>query len=423
MPNENDDSEFQEELVQNPQAETTKIDLDETKALVLSKVGQHRANIKKILHDQCELETDFIDECNAAKVLDFVKTHKCSVLIHDWDGFTKNENHRLHQRLAKSELAHHLIRLIYSALITSDIHALISDVYLVRVTLTASLKISISGEINSARFSLHNLPPLQSEVIAIRNKQVIYSQKKMDRIVEEGMKNYPHDPLVRLEHAFFCYRQNNLQEAEEIAVTLLKQNPRNVRVLTLIALILMKKGLLEEAGQILEQANFLAPQNSFRLVSLGEIFNAKGDKKKARDYLQESIEADPSDHEAVSSYAKFEIAEGNTGDAVRLFQRNLSDQAIAGMLNNTAVQYVKEQKNDEAIAFYQLALEALVTDHYRHAVFFNLALVYKRLKQYEKALLFLKKALELKPDFEKAIREERLIEELERFRKTELQKS
>ena len=185
----------------------------------------------------------------------------------------------------------------------------------------------------------------------------------------------------------------------------------------------MKKGLLEEAGQILEQANFLAPQNSFRLVSLGEIFNAKGDKKKARDYLQESIEADPSDHEAVSSYAKFEIAEGNTGDAVRLFQRNLSDQAIAGMLNNTAVQYVKEQKNDEAIAFYQLALEALVTDHYRHAVFFNLALVYKRLKQYEKALLFLKKALELKPDFEKAIREERLIEELERFRKTELQKS
>ncbi len=406
----------EEELVPLYHKKPSVLALDKSRALILSKSGIHRANLEKVLLEQCDLETLFVAECDFEKVIEAIQITRPSVFLHDWDSYGRSENHRLQQRLARSEWTN-LIRIIFSATISPDLQALGSELQHVRLTLTASLRLSILGEIHSARFTLQNIPSLQANLMALRSHHVRFTQEQSDNIIKESMKIFPHDPMVRLEHAFFCYRENRLGESEITALRLLQQNPRNVRVLTLIALILMKQGKLEEAGHMLEQANDLCPQNSFRLLSLGEIFKRKGEKTKAEGYLRESVEADPDDLDAVSTFAKFEIAEGRPQKVIDVFHKIYSDQKLAAILNNTAVQYIQNHRFDDAMQFYQLALQSLVTDQYKHLVFFNMALLCKRTQQFDKANFFIKKTLELKPDFEKAIREERALLMASRHRK------
>lgn len=352
----------------------------------------------------------YISDIN--KTIEMLNRTKCGFFLHDWDPYDKLQNHQLHQRIAKMESLEYLCRIVFSTKLTYDIFALTSDVRIDRVITAASLQLNLGTEINAAKLSHKSKSPLEQKILAIHNQRVEYEQEKIDTFVDDYYANFPHHPVAKIEYANLRYRQGKLDEAEEMALGLLKANPRNTRALTLVSRILMKQGRLDEAFQVLEQANFLSPKNSSRLLLLGEVFYKKGDMDKARSYYKEAVGSDPENKEAVVAYANFEMDQENANEAIEFLQQQLSEEEVAGVFNNNAIHLVKEKKYDEGIKFYDLAINALKTDAFKPMIFFNLAMACKYKKDYRRALDLLNSALELKPDFEKAGRQRELLEKM-----------
>lgn len=401
----------EEALPESPHHEHQKReDVNVNEILVLTSVGGHREKITQTLKKECNLNAVYISDIN--KTIEMLNRTKCGYFLHDWEPFDKLQNHQLHQRIAKMESLEYLCRIVFSTKLTYDIFALTADVRIDRVITAAALQLNLGTEINAAKTSQKSKNPMEQKILAIHNQRVEYEQEKIDAFVEDYYSNFPHHPVAKIEYANLRYRQGKLEEAEEMALGLLKANPRNTRALTLVSRILMKQARFDEAFQVLEQANFLSPKNSSRLLLLGEVFYKKGDVTKARSYYKEAVESDPESKEAVVAYAEFEMGQENANEAIEFLQAQLSEEEVAGVFNNNAIHLVKQKKLDDGIKFYDLAINALKTDTFKPMIFFNMAMACKYKKDYRKALDLLNSALELKPDFEKAVRQRELLEKM-----------
>ena len=100
---------------------------------------------------------------------------------------------------------------------------------------------------------------------------------------------------------------------------------------------------------------------------------------------------------------KVKLTQGDIEGTLNLLQNGVSEEEAAGVFNNAAVAAVKEKRYDDAIRLYENALRALKTDKLKHIVYFNLGLSHRRKGNTNKALENIRRALEFKPDYQKAI--------------------
>ena len=263
-----------------------------------------------------------------------------------------------------------------------------------------------------ARSAISNINKLQKLTRLIHSNQHEYSQSEIDQTVSEAYSQYPHDSIVKLEFGNLCFRNNKLNKALTLGDELLNQDQNNVRAMNLISRVYMKQNKHEEALEVLENADILSPKNISRLLELGDICIQTNQSSKARGYYEEAYQSAPEDPDTIEALGKLEINEGNQNAALGIFKKTMSEEEVAGFLNNAGIRAVRKQNHKEALKLYELAINSLKTNKYVSQLYFNMALAERRLKNNPACKEYLEKSLEHKPDFAKASKQLKEVEKL-----------
>ena len=380
------------------------------RVLVITKEGLHREPLKNNLAQKGGFKVDFIS--NYRNAVTIINEFRPGVCLHDWDAFDTDQNCMFHQMIAKMDSLSFLCRIVYAKMITNTMFAVSFDTGIDRVITLTNLQLNIVEEINMARASISNISNLQKLTRSIHSEGGSYDQSEIDKSIIEAFESYPYDNIVKVEFGNLCLRNNKIKKAETIAEELLNKDEFNVRAMNLLSRIYMKQNRLEEAIEVLENANLLSPKNSKRLISLGHLCLKNNKKTKARKYFQEAYDIAPEDDETKESLVQFEMDHGNPNDALDLFKKTMSEEEVAGFLNNYGIQFVRLQKYEEALKFYDLAIGSLKTNKYVPHIYFNMSLAHRRLKNYDECLKCSKKVLHHNPEFTKATKQIAEIEKL-----------
>ena len=120
--------------------------------------------------------------------------------------------------------------------------------------------------------------------------------KDADAAFEKSFELSPERRLMALaaEHQ----KEGRLQDAERLYKRILRQNPKNVDALRLLALIALKADHPDEAERLLVQAIALAPDFQLALLDLGRLRKEQDRFSEAFDCFDRVIAADPSQPQA-----------------------------------------------------------------------------------------------------------------------------
>ncbi|MDD9951732.1 MAG: tetratricopeptide repeat protein [Zetaproteobacteria bacterium] len=378
--------------------------------IVVTPDGKHRTEISETLMQKGGYQVFFLADLD--KIIEQLLHLRAGVVIHDWDAFDRDPCSLLHQRVTRHPEMVAVLRLVFTASVSNSLIAVAADTSIDRIISRTAVKLSLVEEIQMARSGRAGYTELQEKVREIQRGEADYSQNEVDTLVAKAYDIHPYDPVVKLEFGQLNYRKQRLQKSMGTAKEILVKDPQNVRAMGLVSRILMKQGQLDEAFAFLERANILSPKNSQRLLSMGDIVLKKGDKAKAREYYQEAVENDPDATAGASEkLGLFELEEGNANDALDIFRQAMSEEEVAGLLNNNGILAARKGEYEESLKFYDLAVTSLKTNKYVPHIYFNMALANKNLKNLEEARKLLKRALKYNPSFTKA---EKMLKDIEK---------
>lgn len=166
------------------------------------------------------------------------------------------------------------------------------------------------------------------------------------------------------------------------------------RLKTQVALFLDRAISAQKAGQYDESLSFyikalnIEPSNADIHYNIGTAFQAKGDIARARKAYAKAIELDPKDNSAKEALISLDEQQ---------------QEALVTDAFKQAVRLQEQGKHKEAIEIYDRISKDRSTDD---SLFYNMAVSYQALKDYDNAILNLKKAATLKKDpiYESAIK-------------------
>ena len=192
--------------------------------------------------------------------------------------------------------------------------------------------------------------------------------------------------------------------------------PRNHGTLNDIGLALNKLGFYDEALSVLKKALHLKPNYATALNNMGVSYYYKEDYEKAREYYEKAHNSDPKDHLALSNLSEIYDMQGNYRKVVELAAKALEQNSK----NFEAYFFMghalyKEGYYRQAIINYELAL-GLSDDTKNlyslkdYKVLTNLAKVYRKKKNIEKALKLCEKALKLNPEYQAALKLKNILQ-------------
>ena len=215
-------------------------------------------------------------------------------------------------------------------------------------------------------------------------------------------------------------RKNQLDEASELITPIVTSDPQNLRAVNVLSRVLMKRGMWKQASSILSKADKLSPNNPERLILLGDAFYGNGDLDKSFEYYDKAVNEDQGlSKKVVATKSEILVGEGNIErGALQIIQSGASEDEAASLFNNAAVTAVRNNRFDDAIRLYDLALKALQSINLKHAIYFNLGLCYMKKNHKSLALESVTKALTLKPDYAKA---QRVYESIRKLTGTDMQ--
>jgi tetratricopeptide (TPR) repeat protein/CheY-like chemotaxis protein len=386
------------------------------KILVLTKDGPNRQSIAKSLQ-QAGFTVDFVSAIN--DVVEALNRFGSGIFIHDFEATDKGQGELLQQRLNRLDEYAPVIRVVLALEITPKLMALASDAQVKRLVPYSSNLASIGQELKMVTKTESSVGEMQRKIRGLASSTGKNSQIEADKIIEETYLQYRHDPAIRIEFGGVLIRREQYDEAKTIAEQILKKEPQNLRAMSLTSRALMKQGKLKEAIAIMENANTLAPGNTERLMTLGDAFYKTGQTEKAKSYLRQARDSDPSAAGDVDKQlGQIALDEGDMSAALDLFVGSCTEDESAGYFNNSAVMATKAGKPEHALELYQTALKALKTNRLKPAVYYNIALTYCDLELYKDALKAVNNALKIDKKFEKAVRlKERIDRESDESKK------
>ena len=368
--------------------------------VVITSDRENKDPLKKALMTE-GFNVVFTSEIASAKEL--ITSEKPSILLHNFDVAEVSQSRQFQLRLSKLRFEWDMPRVIVVPKITSEFLALANDAQITKILSKNTSVLAVASELAMTVSANANLSQFQRDIRNMRmHTDPDRQQDEIDKKIEEAWEHYAHDPEVKIEFANLELRRNHLDSAQKIAHQLTASGQQNVRAMSLLARILMKKGDTENAIRILEQADILSPDNCDRLVEMGNIFYSQGNLGKAKRCFKSVIELEPKREEAAKALGEIHISEGDASAAIELFQGSLSEEESAGVFNNAAVQAVNAGDLEKGLLLYESAYKCLKTDRYKHKVLFNVALAQKKIGNFEQAAMTLRQVLEINPKFEKA---------------------
>jgi tetratricopeptide (TPR) repeat protein len=319
--------------------------------------------------------------------------------MQDWQSFPLAANAEILRIVDGSPGSESIVRIVCTDEITPEILAVGSETGIRKVITYPTLSMEISKISSLVQGGMNDGQKFSANLRKLRESG---AADKVEAFIEEAYKTKAKFPEVRLEYANLVFQRGDLETAKTISMDLIRENKNNVRAMNILSRVCLKQGDAGGAAKVLEAADVLSPKNPDRLTLLGDAYFGLGENKKATEAYAESLDLDPSNAAAVQGLGKIKLAEGDSNALVELFNAHSTEAETAGFFNNAAVQIVKDGKYEEGLKLYNIALKALKSDVYKAQVHFNIALSYRKLKQYDKALAAIQESVKCDGKFEKA---------------------
>ncbi len=209
-----------------------------------------------------------------------------------------------------------------------------------------------------------------------------------------------------LEMLYDLYEKGGkFDEALTIVTSLLDKNGNDISLINAKARILMRLGRHTEAQGYFERADSIAPQQIDRLNDMATMYLHLKKPDSAVAKFKAILKLNPENQDI-----KFEMFSklyefGYDEQAQALGKETTAPAEIVRHYNNKGVLLAKAGKGDDAATEYDRALKFYPKYKENYRILYNIALVHvnkKTAESYREAQKFLKRCLELAPDFEKA---------------------
>ncbi len=168
----------------------------------------------------------------------------------------------------------------------------------------------------------------------------------------------------------------------------------NLKTLSTLGKALCLSGSFEDALTIFERLEAKSPNNLGHKVMLGDALLGLDNILGAEEKYNEVLKQDSSNKNAMVGMIKTNSVTGNFDQAKSFFEKvegNFESKSLASFFNNRGVALVKKGKIEDAIIFYENALQFF--KKYKSHVYFNLGMAYYRSGNISSALSCFQAAL------------------------------
>lgn len=195
------------------------------------------------------------------------------------------------------------------------------------------------------------------------------------------------------------------QETLDTALKMLENKKSDISLINTAGRMYMKLGKFLQAKPFIEKADELAPQNIARINDLATLYLEMKEPGKSVERFKELVQLNPENPEYKFEAFKKLYDAGFNEHAISFGKDVAQPMEVVRHYNNKGVMLAKEGKLDEAIEEYTRALKYYPKFKENYRIYFNLALAHLQKKTPEdlqKAEDYLRKTLEMEPNFEKA---------------------
>jgi len=192
-----------------------------------------------------------------------------------------------------------------------------------------------------------------------------------------------------------CIQQGNLVEAEALARQILRAHPRDANILLVLGVALMRQNKFKEALKHLSKSIKIAPELAGVHEEYGLALAASGRFKEAEESLQSALKLDPNSKSVHAKLTRLQAMQGNDEESQktreRMFEINPHWQKL-----QDARKLQTDGKLDEA---RRIVKSVLREDPIDVNALSSMAGICMAQDAFNDAEAFLRKALELAPDF------------------------
>lgn len=307
------------------------------------------------------------------------------VVLFDWD--MKEMSGDIFAQKIKNEVNYdHIELVVCSASIVEEDNFLLNELEIYHTMPKVVNAVDFLRHMEDIRLEYFNIQSIQSKIKNLKHLihesdlQAIDSLFSNPEVENEITKNSKYTYLggeVRILHKKY-------QEAIEFLKQHLEKNNtnklnENLKTLNTLGKALCLIGNYQDASMIYEKLEAKSPNNLSHKIMLGDALLGLDDVKGAENKYQEVLEKDNTNNAALEGMIKTNSTTGNFAQAKSFFdkiQGNFESKTLASFFNNRGVALVKNGKINEAIIFYENALQFF--DKYKSHVYFNLGMAYYR---------------------------------------------
>jgi tetratricopeptide (TPR) repeat protein len=248
-----------------------------------------------------------------------------------------------------------------------------------------------------------NMSPAEQE---FREAHAAMNAGLMEMAQELAIKNLrTHGPMEKLLLLLGDVESklNHPAEARRYYDAAQKFNPKSSAAAHKLAQTYMLEKDFAKAAELMNELTSLNPLNLELLANAGLSNFEVGNLDEAKDAMNQLQGLDKERKDASEVLAKVAIQQGDYDTAMKQLQGTHDQKELVQLLNNEGVRLSQENDIAAAIAMYQKCLRIIGGENpYIYVLHYNLGLAYHKQHDKPNAIMAFKKALELKPDFEKA---------------------
>lgn len=251
--------------------------------------------------------------------------------------------------------------------------------------------------------------------IPAQGKDDYFFHRKVSNLILSGNKNEARDLVLsdsvdnsgnnNLSLAYLSIQEGDYESAEKYSIQALKLNQLNFRARTVFGSLKLIKGEFDEAIRQYKITSEDQPYSSSLFLNLALAYLCKDDIKKAKKYVKRSVSLNPLNRDAVILFADLIIDVNKTernhdrkkfkyNEAIRILENFIqyeSDDPVA--LERLAQAYFLNNDYNEALNYLK---KQNIIDENPH-VLNNIALIYRRTGNKQRAYQYFKRALIVDP--------------------------
>jgi tetratricopeptide (TPR) repeat protein len=189
-------------------------------------------------------------------------------------------------------------------------------------------------------------------------------------------------------------RNGEYERALSTTDKLLEIQPDSQPAKKMRAVILGKLGKLNDSAQCLTELLEKEPKDSYSLISMGRVWQEKGDFVKAHECFVQLLAKEPENERAIISIATNYSKAGNLKQAVSFTKSYLSKNPLSFSLNLTMANILRfHKKFNHAENYYKKC-----TKNYNREVYEGLADCICQMRRLDESLVYYKKIMEMERD-------------------------